>query len=334
MIRTKTFMVSLAAVLVWSADAAAWYGKGHDLATRVSLAALQGRAPAFFTAGVETIAHCSLDGDAFTRPIAPGELHEQEAPEQYFDLELMGGAPVPPSRYAFIEFCAQRGLKPNKVGLLPYAVAEWSQRLTVALAEHRRWPTDPHIRVKCLVYAGILAHYAQDLCQPLHLTIHWDGRAKEDGSSPRSGIHNRLDALMGKLRVNPHEVAAGLSIEPVGELMPAVLAEINRGRALIDRAYELERQFPAMEEPLAAEGNVADFAAERLRAAGKFLASLYLTAWVNSEKIALPPWHRQGTPTGEAVQEPGTAPSQAAEEPNAPGRKVLHRTQSLKTNVP
>jgi hypothetical protein len=331
MIRGKTLAAALAAVLVWSADAAAWHGKGHDLATRVSLAALRKRMPAFFTAGVETIAHCSLDGDAFTRPIAPPELNEQEAPEQYFDMELLGGEPVPPSRYAFIEFCAQKGLKPNKVGLLPYAVVEWTQRLTVAFAEHRRWPEDPHISAKCLVYAGLLAHYAQDLCQPLHLTIHWDGRAKEDGSSPRSGIHNKVDALLGKLRVNPQEVAASLRVEPMEGLLPAVLAEIDRGRALVDRVYELERQLPAMEEPLAAEGKVADFAAERLRAAARFLASLYLTAWTNSRKIELPPWHRAGTPLGQARWEP-TAP--AAEEPNAPTREVLRRTQGIEINTP
>jgi len=314
----------LIALGICSAEAAAWHGRGHDLATRAALAALRNDMPAFFVDDTETIAHCSLDPDAFTRPIAPAELHDQEAPEQYFDMELLGGAPVPPNRYAFIEFCAAKGLKPNKVGLLPYAVVEWTQRLTVAFAEHRRWPDNMDIRIKCLVYAGLLAHYAEDLTQPLHLTIHWDGRAKDDGNSPRSGIHNKVDALLGKLQADPCSVAKGWTAQPLGELLPAVLAEIARGRALIDGVYELEAQLPGMEEPLDANGKVADFARGRLDAAGKFLASLYLTAWLDSQKITLPPWYRQGTPVG-----------QLAQDANAPDGKVLYHGQSRqKINAP
>jgi hypothetical protein len=333
MIRTRSFMACLAAVAVWSADAAAWHGRGHDLATRVSVAAVGDRLPAFFVAGADMIAHCALDPDAFTRPIAPSELHEQEAPEHYFDVELLGGAAVPPSRYAFLELCTQKGLKPNKVGLLPYAVVEWTQRLTVALAEYRRWPEDSCIRAKCLVYAGLLAHYAQDLCQPLHLTVHWDGRAKEDGTSPRSGIHNKVDALMGKLGIAPPDVRKGPKAELMRELTPAVLAEIGRGRALIDRVYGMESRLPGMEEPLDPNGMVADFARERLRAAGAFLASLYLTAWADSDKITLPSWHRQGTSAGRPPGAPAIS-AQTAKDPNEQAGKVLYRSQSIQANMP
>ncbi len=324
MARCRNLTLVLMVLGIFATEAAAWHGRGHDLATRVALAALRNDVPAFFVAGTDTIAHCSLDADAFTRPIAPAELHDQEAPEHYFDMELLGGSPVPANRYAFIDFCAAKGLKPNKIGLLPYAVVEWTQRLTVAFAEHRRWPENPAIRAKCLVYAGLLAHYAEDLTQPLHLTIHWDGRARADGNSPRSGIHNKVDALLGKLPVDPGSVAKGWPIKPLGELLPAALAEIAQGRTLIDHVYELEAQLPGMDEPLDASGKAADFARERLDAAGKFLASLYLTAWLDSQKITLPPWYRQGTLAG-----------QLSQDANAPAGKVLYRSQSLqKTNSP
>ena len=63
---------------------------------------------------------------------------------------------------------------------------------------HRKWPYEPHIRDKCLVYAVNPAHYATDLCQPPHTTIHYDGRAQEDGSSPHTGIRQRVDGLLRK----------------------------------------------------------------------------------------------------------------------------------------
>ncbi len=284
--------VVLVVLLGWVAAAEGWHRHGHDLASRAALELAGPQLPAFFAAGAGVIAHVSLDNDAFTRPIAPRELHEAESPEHYFDMELLEGQPVPPTRYAFIDFCAARGLKPSQVGLLPYAILEWTQRLTVALAEYRKWPDDPAIQAKCLVYAGLLSHYAADCCQPLHLTIHWDGRAMSDGRSPRSGIHNRLDALPAKLSLSPRQLVEGLKARPFVELFPAILDEMDRSRRLVDRVYELEAQLPPMDSNQALTAEAKELAQDRMRAAAVFIASLYLTAWQDSLKIELPSWHR------------------------------------------
>jgi hypothetical protein len=298
------FLTSLAL----AAAAYGWHRHGHDLASRAAVDIAGPQMPAFFAAGADTIAHVSQDNDAFTRPIAPAQLHEAEASEHYFDIELLAGKPTPPTRYAFIDFCAANGLKPNQVGLLPYAIMEWTQRLTIALAEYRKWPDDPAIQAKCLVYAGLLAHYAADCCQPLHLTIHWDGRALQDGKSPRSGIHNRLDALPAKLSISPQELAEGLKAQPFPDLFSAILAEMDRSHRLVDRVYELDSQIPPMDsnQPLTAEA--AEFAKQRMRAAAVFTASLYLTAWQDSAKIELPAWHRAFSA---ATQPAATAPASA-----------------------
>jgi len=290
----RTLCISCISVALAASAAKAWHGKGHELATRTAFAGLPEDVPAFFREGAETVAHCSVDPDLFTRPIAPEELHDAESPEHYFDLELLEGEKLPPTRYEYLALCFRKGLAPNKVGLLPYSVTEWTQRLAVAFAEYRKWPDDPHIRMKCLVYAGILAHYAEDLCQPLHLTIHWDGRAKADGSSPRTGIHAKVDAALQKLRADPKKVGAELKVAAFEKLMPAVLHEIRRGNSLVGKVYELEKGLPALEEPLAEESEAARFVEERLRACAAFTASLYVTAWEQSAKIELPAWHQRG----------------------------------------
>jgi hypothetical protein len=97
---------------------------------------------------------------------------------------------------------------------LPYAIAEWTERLSIAFAEHRKYPANPYIQNKCLVYAGFLAHYAQDLCMPLHTTIHHDGRANPDGSTPKTGIHPRVDSLVEKLDMQPAQLAANQRVWP------------------------------------------------------------------------------------------------------------------------
>lgn len=42
------------------------------------------------------------------------------------------------SRYEFIALCAKLKIRPDEVGLLPYALVEWTQRLMMAFADYRR----------------------------------------------------------------------------------------------------------------------------------------------------------------------------------------------------
>ena len=176
----------------------AWHQQEHQFITAAVQRILPDDVPGWFVAGVPGLAaHCSVDPDVFKSRGTP-HLRDAEAPEHYLDLELLGGTKLPKTRYTYLALCAKKGVAPEKAGLLPYAVIEWTQRLTLAFAEHRKWPDDPHIRAKCLVYASNLAHYAADLCQPLHTTIHFDGRADEGGSSPRTGIHQKVDGLLHK----------------------------------------------------------------------------------------------------------------------------------------
>src|SRR5437764_832460 len=65
---------------------------------------------------------------------------------------------------------------------------------------------------------GILAHYAGDICMPLHTTVDYDGRVTADGRSPHSGIHAKVDSLIEKLPLRPEDLAAGQKIEPLAEV--------------------------------------------------------------------------------------------------------------------
>jgi len=283
-------VLSVVTTAICATVARGWFGGGHTRATRLALSACGAKLPDFFLKGADTIAHCSVDPDLFRLRDFP-QLRDGENGEQYMDIELLKGSELPPTRSEFVARCARLKLRPSEVGVVPYSVAEWTQRLTFAFAEHRKWPENPHVRLKCLVYAGHLAHYAQDLCQPLHTTIHFDGRAGEDGKSPRTGIHSKVDALVQKVETDRQLIVAGMKIEPLAKLLPGVLRELERSHALVDRVYTLEEQLPDDEAPIERNSEVARFATERLRACVRFTASLYLTAWENSKGVELPEWH-------------------------------------------
>jgi len=286
-------VLSGALVLLLAQGAEAWLTAAHQAISRGAVAALPTTMPAFFCEGAAVIADASVDPDYF-RGRAVSQLTSSEAPEHFFDAELLGGSALPPTRYEYIALCQRLGVAPEHAGLLPYAVIEWTQRLTMALAEHRRWPQDKAIAGKCLVYAGLLSHYAADLCQPLHCTVDFDGRVDKEGQAlgPR-GIHLKVDALLTRPEIDPAWAREDLKVQAFPEVFPAVVAEIGRSRALVDKVYALEPKLPAFSDRHV-EANVAPevlaFERERYRASVAFVARLYLTAWAKSADIVVPEW--------------------------------------------
>lgn len=286
---------ALFAMASLAVPAMAWHGQGHERIAAAAVLNLPAAAPAFFRDGASAIAHGSRDPDLFKRPLSAEALNSAEGPEHYIDVEMLKGAKLPGNRYALIAWCAAEKVDPAKLGMLPYSVMEWTERLTVAFTEYRRWPDDKFIQTKILVYAGILSHYAADLCQPLHTTVDYDGRCNRDGKSPHSGIHLKVDALVESL---PANLCAMVSkeIEPFDDLTNGVMAELAASHGMVDRIYELESALPVAKQVLPAGGELADFARDRFRAASLFTTRLFLTAWNDSASTKIPAWHDRAQP--------------------------------------
>lgn len=275
-------------LLTFTAPTWAWWGGGHETLTQASVKALPEEIPEFFRAAFaeNAIAHGAYDPDLARNRSTPN-ARAAESPQHYFDVELLQGRPFADNLGAHIRLCAELGTSYHSVGTLPYVLAEWTERLAIAFKEHRKWPDNPIIQSKCLVYAGFVAHYAQDMCQPLHLTVHFNGRAKPDGSSPGTGIHENVDALVGRLKLKADDLAKDQEILPVEELLPAIFQQIKAGHRLVDSVYDLEEDLKNYQEPTPA---LVDFTNERAREAVRWTSALYLTAWRMSDDISLPGW--------------------------------------------
>ena len=299
----RRFLFTVCVILLVAGSSAwGWWSGGHGILTEAAVKALPDDVPAFFRSGERMIAHCSYDPDISKNRGTP-HVRGAEHPEHYLDLELLQGRPLPKSRYEFTQLCTELGVKPEKVGFVPYAVAEWTERLAVAFAEHRKWPDNPFIQNKCLVYAGFIAHYAQDMCQPLHLTIHFDGWKQPDGSVLHKGIHEKVDALIEYLPLDPDDLAHAQKIEPLDDLMGEILKQFEAGHAMVEGVYELGDSLPSSGgKEWERVPRVIDFATERARESTRFTAVLYLTAWELSGKIKLDGWLDRAQVDGEAAK--------------------------------
>ena len=268
----------------------AWWSGGHGILTRAAVEAVPDEIPEFFRSGGGMIAHCAFDPDVSKNRGTPA-VASSEHSEHYIDLELLKGRALPKNRYEFTQLCAEIGIRPEKVGLVPYAVAEWTERLAVAFAEHRKWPDNLFIQNKCMVYAGFLAHYAQDMCQPLHLTVDYNGRRQPDGTLLHKGIHEKVDALVEFLEMKPADLAEAQEIAPLDNLMTDISKSVESGYALVDRVYDLADSLPnTRDKEWTSVPEVIEFARERARESVRFTACLYLTAWRISKTVELPSW--------------------------------------------
>jgi hypothetical protein len=315
-------VVLASAVTALASPARAWFTVGHAKVARAAVRALPPEVPRFFRDGAFTVGEAAVDPDLFKdRNLVA--LRAAEDPQHYLDWELIEGMQLPADRWLFTAQVLQRNVDPKNVGVLPYSLLEAVQRLTITFAEHRRYPEDVAIQQKALVYAGWLAHYGGDLEQPLHTTIHHDGRALPDKTSPKTGIHQLVDGLLERVPFDEAAVTRDLPIQVYPDAWAAIQSELAKSHALVDRVYDLEPELrkawppppPPTTMPAAATpgapsppadlkpapaaaatpappipSSVRTFTEERFRVTAGFLASLYRTAWEQSAAIQLPSW--------------------------------------------
>ena len=264
--------------------AEAWWGDGHGIMTEGTVLALPEEMPAFFRQGGDIPSHVVFDPDLFKNRRTLLLSHAEHG-EHFFDIEYLGGRAIPTKRFDFIALCFELQLDPSRVGMAPYAIAEWTERLAVAFAEHRQWPENEAIQQKCLVYAGILAHYAQDVCQPLHATWDYDGKKQADGTVVGKGIHEQVDSAVERLGFAPEELAAEQDIVVFASLMEAITGQIKKSNWRVEEVYALWGHWEDE-----SDARVRALTLDLARTSVCFTASLYLTAWHQSAEIRLPRW--------------------------------------------
>jgi hypothetical protein len=257
-----------------------WWAGGHSLLTKAAVTNAPGDMPAFFREGADELALMSHEPDNWKDPAAP-HLRSTERPEHFIDLEYLDGAELPQTRVELQRLLVGKKLDPDKSGYLPYAIVEGYERLLLAFRDHRLQPDSAAVQHRVLVYAGWLAHYAQDASMPLHTTRNYDGKPWPDNQLQQKGIHARLDAYPGK-NLTAEVVAEGLKPDDVADVWKVITTTIQDSSKLVDQAYELDTQGAFENAP--EKGR--DFVLQRARAGARLTLNLWYAAWRNSEKLA------------------------------------------------
>jgi hypothetical protein len=271
---------SLVGLAVLGGVAYAWWVKGHESIAEAAASGLPEEVPAFFRAGGKFLAHCSGDPDRWKNASCKF-LRDATAPDHYLDLEDFQGKELPEFRYAAIALLQELKVKPERAGMLPYAIMEHFDRLSCAFYDYRADPDNPAVRAKCLVYAGNLAHLTGDCAMPLHTTRDYDGRRMGDGKWQQKGIHAKIDAFPERHGVTAEEIGRGLQSRAVEDVWSHVVKTLKESHTHVDRCYELDKD-GGFDRPTAESRK---FILERCRVGAQFTMDLWYTAWVRSAKM-------------------------------------------------
>jgi hypothetical protein len=271
---------ALLLILTLTAPASAWWVKGHEAVTEGAVAALPEEMPAFFRAAGRSLGHYAGDPDRWKNPAAK-YLRAATSPDHYIDLEDLGDNKLPPDRYQAIALLIRLQQKPERTGMLPFAIMESYDKLCCAFYDLRQDRDNAAIRAKCLVYAGNLAHFTGDAAMPLHTTRDYDGRKAADGTLLQKGIHARIDAFPEKNGLTAEEMGRDRKASALDDVWGHVQKTIQESHAQVDRCYDLDKA-GAFEAPT---DESRKFILERCRAGSQFTADLWYSAWLQSAKM-------------------------------------------------
>ncbi|MBM3262551.1 MAG: hypothetical protein FJY97_03880 [candidate division Zixibacteria bacterium] len=268
-------------------DSHAWWEKGHRMITANAVSVLPADMPAFFKDASDALMRLSVQPDTWKG--YGQELRRAETPEHYLDLEKLTDHPLKLGifldRNAALEAIFKMGDNPAGVGMLPYRLIEDYQRLRGAFAQHRQHPNDFSIRQEIVVYAGLLAHYAGDTAQPLHLTIHFNGRVDGQGNVIKAkGIHERFEGPFVDKNIEVADFRT-LVKPPVvfDDLYQMIRTAFAESFTELDAVYRLD-EAGKFETP---DEEAKTLTRKRLAHGSSFLAMLWYTAWKTSAEVKL-----------------------------------------------
>ena len=270
-------------------SAHAWGNEGHRIINRLAAASLPADVPAFLRSpsALDEIEYLGPEPDRWRSPAEP-ELVAAQAPEHFIDLEPADAlGPLPHRRLDFEAKVFAAGLRPEKIGLQPWAATEVWQRLKAAMREYRHLSaahqdTAP-VQQAILFYAGWLGHYVGDASQPLHTTVQYNGWTGPNphGYTTEHRIHWQFEGPFVAANIHAPEVQAKMTpLQPIqGDIFDAYLAYLRHTATYVEKVYQLEK---AGGFTGAGSAESREFTAARLAAAAGMLRDMIDSAWQQS----------------------------------------------------
>jgi hypothetical protein len=262
------------------------------MSARVAVRALPADMPSFFRAAVEDLAYQCPEPDRWRDVVKTPTLTALTRPDHWMKLENVPPG-LPPTRYEFVlansgrKNAHGRALTVMDLGTAVYAVAEWSEMLTVGF---RLWrnasdANRPRIERNIVHDAGVLCHWITDTAQPLHASVHtngWDAEFPNPQEFSGKGIHGRFESAYVDKNIAEADIAAVVSpVRPIGDWLQEAERHVRASLTHVETIYRWDKSTPfgSGQEPAEAK----PFTARRLAAGAQLLRDFWYSAWTKSQ---------------------------------------------------
>lgn len=258
--------------------ARAWGPRGHELVNEYAPATLPPELRSFYAAHREwLVANASAPDEWINTDLT-------EPPHHFMDMEVYAKKfeQMPRTREEAVEmagkdFVAASG---DLLWWLPHATRELARAMRARDQE------------QILRWSVAVAHYAADICQPLHTTENYDGQLTQ-----QPGLHARFETQ------TVNQVAGFLKLEPaparpLADVYNSVFAQVARSYRLLPPILEADKQAKAADPAFGPtytalmNARLRGLIQGQLAAGATLTGSLWLTAWEEAGRpdlAALPP---------------------------------------------
>lgn len=313
----KLVIASLCAawLLAGASPALAWGPKGHTLVNQFAAAGFAGRMPAFVSAGSAQFEVAYL-GPELDRMKGSGRSWDADNdPGHFLDLldngtvaDAVTLAQLPADREEYDSALRDHGTDQYRAGYLPYAILDGWEQLrddfaywradSYALAHARQPAARAYLKeVQALDQQVVLrdlgqwGHFVGDACQPLHVTVHFNGWGKypnPNGYTESKETHAFFESVF----VNRHVSAARVKafITPASQfakpstlltqrqMLGAISKYLRTTANTVPQLYQIEKA-GGFEN---GTPQAVDFTASRIAAGAMELRDLAVLAWQDS----------------------------------------------------
>ena len=291
------FCLSCASILLsllTAAPSLAWGAAGHTYTNNLAIDCLPAQLKSLYNANRLWIVRHAIDPDDWRK-----DNFAAEAPRHFIDIDVLGhDSPLayPEDYWTAVGIWGKAAVERN--GTVPWRISEYYGKLVRAYRVQ-----DARAIVEISTWLG---HYVSDAHVPFHATSDYDGQ-----STGQKGIHARFETGLIEQLIKPSDLIARAAVpikNPTASafqwsraslaLCPEILAADRL--ALLkdaDHGYNYYAEFGSRARPIAVQ---------RLEAAAQNTASLWLSAWIEAGRPAIPVAEdvHSSTPIGKPTQDP------------------------------
>lgn len=298
--RFRVITLAVGALIACALPALAWEQKGHEMVNHLAAQGFAGRLPAFVTVPQATFEITYL-GPEMDRLKGSGKSWDADYdPGHYVDVRDDGTIAgvvrldaLPVSAAAYDEALRAANTDQYRQGFLPYTILDGWEQLREDFAYWRVDRGEARLIDQQLVLRDIgdWGHYIADACQPLHVTVHfngWGDYPNPGGYTQSRKTHAMFEGEFVNRYVTAQRVAA---LVPRASTLPVpsqllsqqtVLREIGRylrqSASTVPALYQIEKAGGfASGSPQAVQ-----FTASRLAAGATELRNLAVWAYQDS----------------------------------------------------